>query len=755
METINTLIEAQPITPMKIRSSGTRGSTSYTSLTGISEISRNSSHIVERTKKSKSNRDESIPQPGLLHFELEQVRSFRNQKGVSPDKAAYVVIRALTKAADSSVAGSARDLSFFKDVLDQATGINPANGQASETSNESVRARNSYDKSNLSLPQLVDLLGKSSSNIIQRQQDEIRCLRLAVKELVGAVLDDEERTPRHEGGFPDVIEFRSPAEEEEKTRSLAPDRSPAVVSIRSASSHSHDIVPQGNYTQESTEILSSKKSLDSNLSFQNVDNEGSAGRGECAQLEIPDDATQPLDLSTIALSVDGEQMVDGKTERGALDILKTPGDHTEHEEEPSPIKNTHNLSNCYQEQEGDQALHSIEAPSLPLAANESEAEESDMGSTETERSSLTDLTESAQQPSLLGFGRQDSGENESRPPSHHLGAKPTSEELAGEIVEDINQHAVDYGAMKESVAESQCSSHSDVSHSDEVDDDMLSAGHYFANLDLPEELTLDLSSPHLQHDSITDDDSDLLGFASQILEELLTRELPSLNQTDEEVGEQSLEGGHDTHVPANTCVGDNVDSDADGQSEHSAVLEQSSDSVSPGSPYPAESIDRKDRDGGPSTPSFLLNEKDEEIREESTDHEHIITNGTIGEEDTEAGHNQASVNTRPSSFEHVSTEESRGLESVEAGANVDIPAESSEGGCSSDDASKQASAINNHELPVANTSGPPASSRQSFGPDHTDNIENPLVFHKKRRRSRNFPMDKGDAHPDEPYRPPT
>ena len=199
-------------------------------------------------------------------------------------------MRALTKAAASSVVGTARDLSFFKDVLDQATAINAVN-KISKTSNESAKTSNSSDKSNLSLSQLVDLLGKNSRNIIKRQQDEIRCLRLAVKELVGELLDEGEIIPRHEEGFPDVIEFQSSFEEEEKTRSLAPDRSPAVVSIRPASSHSHDIIPRGKYTQQYTEISSSKGSFESNLSFQNdgnEDNEEYAAMGECVQLEIPD-----------------------------------------------------------------------------------------------------------------------------------------------------------------------------------------------------------------------------------------------------------------------------------------------------------------------------------------------------------------------------------------------------------------------------------------------------------------------------------
>jgi hypothetical protein len=746
METINTMIKARPITPIQIGPSGTRCSTSHTSLTGISESSRNSSPIVERTK---NNRDESMPQPRLLHFELEQLSSSRNLKGVSPDKAASVV-RALAKAASSSVPGTARDLSFFNDVLDQA--INAEKGQTSEMSNEFARTSNSYDKSNLSLSQLVDLLGKNSRNIIQRQQDEIRCLRLAVKELVGAVLDEGEIP-----SLPDVIEFQSLSEEEEKTRSLATDRSPAVVSIRSDSSHSHDIVPRGNYTQENTDILASKGSFESNLSFQNdgnEDNEESADIGEYAQLEIPGDATQPLDLSIIALSVDGEQMDHGKTERGALDIQNTPEDHAGHEEEPSPINDTHHLSNCYQEQEGDQALHSVEAQSLPLTANETETEENDMGFTETKRSSLTDQTESTQQHSLLGVGRHDSGESEYRPPRRHLEVKPTSEAFAREIVEDILQQAVNSGAMKESFADRQCSSHSDVSHSDEVEDDLLSVGPGFANLvvyeaiELPEELTLDLSAS-------------FFGIASQIPEELPSRELPSLNQTDEEIREQSLESGHDTHVPVNTCVGDAVDS-GDDHSEHSTVLEQSSDSVSPGSPDPAETIDRKDADGGLLAPLHLSNETDEEITEESTNPEHIITDRTIGEEDTEAGHDEAAKNTVASSCKPVSTEESRGPERVETGVNVDVPAESAKGGSSSDDVSKQARAISseralddNDELPGTNNSGPLASSRQSFGPDHTKNIENPLVFHQQLRTRRNFPDDEGDAHPDTPYRPPT
>ena len=756
MENINTLlIEAQPITPtgMKIGCSGTRGSTSYTSLTGISESSRNSSHIVERAKKSKSNRDESMPQPDQLHFDLEQVGSFQNQKCISSDKAAYVV-RALTKAAASSVVGTARDLSFFKDVLDQATAINAVN-KISKTSNESAKTSNSSDKSNLSLSQLVDLLGKNSRNIIKRQQDEIRCLRLAVKELVGELLDEGEIIPRHEEGFPDVIEFQSSFEEEEKTRSLAPDRSPAVVSIRPASSHSHDIIPRGKYTQQYTEISSSKGSFESNLSFQNdgnEDNEEYAAMGECVQLEIPDDATQPPDLSTTALSVGGEQINDGKAERGALDIQNTPEAHAEHEEEPSPITNIHNLSSCHQEQEGDQALHSFEAPSLTLAANETETEENDTGFTEMERSSLTDQTELAQQASLLRVVRQDSGESEARPPSRHLEARRTPGEFAREIVDEILQQVVDSGATKESFEEIQYSSHSDVLPSVEVDDGMLSVGPSFANLiacgaiELPEELTMDLSSSHFQHEFVTDD-SDFLRIASLFSEEFPARELQSLNQTDEEIREQILKNGYDTYIPVNFCVGNAVDSDADDHSEHYAVFKFSSDSVSPGSLDPAES-----------TPSYLSKETDEEIKEESTDPERIITNITIGEEDTEAGHSEAAENTIGSSSKHISSEP----ESVEIGATVDVPAESAEGASSFDDASKEARAItserpldDNHESPVTNNSGPPASSRQSFGPDQTENIEKSPAFPQHIRIRRNFPDDKGDAHPNKPYRSPT
>jgi hypothetical protein len=846
METINVLIEAQPITPVKIGTPSTRGSTPYTSRTGISESSRNSSHIVERTKKSTSNRNENMPQPNLLHFELEKVGSFQNQKGFSSDKAASVE-RALTKALASSVAGTARDLSFFKDVLDQANGINAVIGNTSETSNESARTSNSSDTSNLSLPQLVDLLGENSRNIIQRQQDEIRCLRLAVKELVCELLDEVERSPRHEEGFPNVIEFQSLSEEKEKTQSLALDRSPAVVSIRSASSHSQDIVlvPRGNYTQEYTEILSSKVSFEANLSFQNdgneiseesadmgecvqleipddatqpldlsiislsvdegqmdhgktergavavqntaedhaeheeepsptrgnytqeyteilsskvsfeanlsfqndgyEDSEESADMGECVQLEIPGDATQPLDLSIISLSVDGEQMDHGKTERGAVAIQNTAEDHAEHEEEPSPTRNTNNLSNCHQEQEGDQALHSFEAPSLPLAATVTETEEDDMGFTEMERSSLTHQTESAQQPCLLRVGREDSGETEksyARPPSRHLEAKPTSKEFVREIVEVILQRVIGSGAMKESFAESY-----------DMDDGMLSVGPGVAYpaaceaIEFPEELTINLSSSHLQHDFMTDD-SDFLGTASLIPEELPTRELPNLNQIDEAIGELGLESGHDTDVPVSTCVGDAIDSDADDHSEHSAVLEQSSESVSPGSPDPAETIGRKDGDGEPSPPLRLSNETYEEIKEENIDPERNITNRTIGEEDTEAGHKEAAENTLASSSELISK--------VETSANVDVPAESVEGGSSSADASKQARPItsqraldDDHESPVT------TSSRESFGPDHTENIENSLVVYPHIRIRRNFPCDKGDAHPNKPHRPPT
>jgi hypothetical protein len=149
------------------------------------------------------------PSRRLLHFELRRLYSCRSLHGVAPYEAASVAM-ALKNAAASTISRTTlSDLSFFDAVLDRAVGI--YNGDVAQTE---VKASESVKKldQDATLEQLICALADNSNNIIQRQQDEIRCLRSAVKELISLLLHAGKSNGGHHSDFPDIIEVNVPDE---------------------------------------------------------------------------------------------------------------------------------------------------------------------------------------------------------------------------------------------------------------------------------------------------------------------------------------------------------------------------------------------------------------------------------------------------------------------------------------------------------------------------------------------------------------
>jgi hypothetical protein len=200
-------------------------STSRTSMSTPENSSRNEEGVDSSTRtrtSSPSSRGEQQRQQRILfHSELRRAASLRYFQGVST-QVATPVARALHRAAASFVSptdswSSHNDISFYDAAIDLATGVkkNPTTKTTTTTTTEESPT---YDnKEELSLPELVGALATRSRSIIVRQQEEIKCLRLTVQQLILELLgrnnnrvtqDPDPVVLYQEKGLPQMIEIQ-------------------------------------------------------------------------------------------------------------------------------------------------------------------------------------------------------------------------------------------------------------------------------------------------------------------------------------------------------------------------------------------------------------------------------------------------------------------------------------------------------------------------------------------------------------------
>ena len=170
----------------------------------------------------------------VLVSEIRRAGELWYLKGVKPRNAAPVV-RALNHAATVSLSSqsSTKDLSFYDEVFDQATGIQRQREPSTTNERSQSFQHLTYDD-DTPLPQLLGLLANSSKAIIEHQQDEIQCLRRIIKELVAEMLtkNSSRGTANQFEGFPNIIEFLGTEKPVSPFRETCPDE----VSLHSASS---------------------------------------------------------------------------------------------------------------------------------------------------------------------------------------------------------------------------------------------------------------------------------------------------------------------------------------------------------------------------------------------------------------------------------------------------------------------------------------------------------------------------------------
>ena len=196
-----------------MKHSPSRSLTSRTSTAGSSGSRWSGSAADESTEFEGSHVScDKKPKRHLLGLEIRHIHSLQ-RKGFSRHQANSIA-RALAAAAVSSLADPKMDIEFINGALDRALGTRSHEVKQREIQGSMTLAKNQE----VSLPQLIGSLASSSMGIIERQQDEILCLRLAIKELLREFLLASNTSTRNAArySYPDVVEFKENSGEEEK-----------------------------------------------------------------------------------------------------------------------------------------------------------------------------------------------------------------------------------------------------------------------------------------------------------------------------------------------------------------------------------------------------------------------------------------------------------------------------------------------------------------------------------------------------------